>query len=71
MKGDAGKIRCCYQCGERRVGCHGTCERYLAERKAADDELERREIVRQGMYGVIDSRINNRAFRRNNAKRGG
>ena len=30
------KIKCCYECTERHIGCHATCERYVAERKATD-----------------------------------
>ena len=32
--------KCCYECPERKVGCHSSCERYLAERKALDDEKD-------------------------------
>lgn len=34
------KIRCCYGCEERQVGCHGTCERYIAEKASLDKERE-------------------------------
>jgi hypothetical protein len=34
------KIRCCYGCEERQIGCHATCERYLAEKEALDQERE-------------------------------
>ena len=36
-------IRCCYKCEERKVGCHSTCEKYLAERKVLDEEMEERK----------------------------
>lgn len=31
-------------CPNRAVGCQGTCERYLAFRKARDEELERHHM---------------------------
>lgn len=34
------KIRCCYGCEERQIGCHGTCEKYLAEKASLDKERE-------------------------------
>lgn len=38
-------IKCCKNCTERQVGCHGSCKRYQKE-KAAHDALkeEEREI---------------------------
>lgn len=27
------KIKCCYKCQERHLGCHDTCGRYDAEKK--------------------------------------
>lgn len=27
----SGKPSVCFQCAERKVGCHGSCERYLRE----------------------------------------
>lgn len=29
-------IRCCKDCKDRQVGCHGSCERYLEDRKKLD-----------------------------------
>ena len=34
------KIKCCYECTERALGCHATCEKYIAERKALDEEKQ-------------------------------
>lgn len=65
------KIKCCRNCTERHVGCHGECEKYIAERKKADEEMAARELIRQGMYGAIDSRQNNQVYRRKLRKRGG
>ena len=31
------KITCCKDCEVRTLGCHGTCEKYLAEREALDE----------------------------------
>lgn len=38
----------CIDCVERALGCHATCERYLAARAAAD---ARREAARQKRDG--------------------
>ena len=29
-------IQCCYNCQNRAVGCHGTCQKYIEERKEYD-----------------------------------
>lgn len=34
-------ITCCKDCTERHIGCHGSCQRYLDEAKAANAERER------------------------------
>ncbi len=36
------KIKCCFQCAERHVGCHSECPDYIAERKALDEKNEQR-----------------------------
>lgn len=33
----SGSIKACIKCAERHIGCHGTCERYLEERKKLDE----------------------------------
>ena len=34
-------IRCCKDCQDRFIGCHGTCEKYIAQNKAHQEELKR------------------------------
>ena len=34
-------IKCCKDCAERHIGCHGSCQRYLDEAKDANAERER------------------------------
>lgn len=46
-------IQCCLGCEKRCVGCHATCEAYIAEKAKHDAEREaawsgRREIVGYG-----------------------
>ena len=65
------KIDTCRDCPDRRVGCHGVCERYREARRALDEANERTAAARAGMYGVIDSRRNNRAFRKNRRQKHG
>lgn len=31
------KIRCCQNCQNRVIGCHGTCQKYLEERKQLNE----------------------------------
>lgn len=33
-------IRCCFECEKRCVGCHATCEAYIAEKAKHDAENE-------------------------------
>lgn len=35
----------CRDCTERKVGCHSTCEKYLAFRKRVDDWHKKRELA--------------------------
>lgn len=30
-------IKCCMDCADRHVGCHGTCDRYITEKKAQEE----------------------------------
>lgn len=39
------KISCCYNCENRTIGCHGSCESYKAER---DARAEMRRSVNLG-----------------------
>lgn len=52
----------CFQCTERRVGCHGSCERYAAWVKA---ERERKEAERaaKAEKNALDEYINERIER--------
>lgn len=34
------QIRCCKDCSDRHVGCHGECERYISEKKSIDEYNE-------------------------------
>lgn len=31
-------FECCYKCTERHAGCHASCEKYLATKKAYDEK---------------------------------
>lgn len=41
-------IKCCKDCQDRHIGCHGSCQRYLDEAKAANEERERRWKEKKG-----------------------
>lgn len=51
-----GRISCCRECvpPERHMGCHGTCKRYLAEKKAHEEELERIRAWHEELRDVND-----------------
>lgn len=34
-------ITCCYECADRRVGCHSVCKQYLAEAEQRQKENAR------------------------------
>ncbi len=39
-------IRCCKDCQERHIGCHGKCEKYQAENQAHLTEKARLDNIR-------------------------
>lgn len=41
-------IECCKDCRKRHIGCHGSCQRYLDEAKAANAERERLRKEKKG-----------------------
>ena len=47
----------CYNCAERRVGCHAGCERYQAWRQGYDAEQEVKRREKQQRVGVEDIMI--------------
>ena len=52
-------IRCCYKCTERHDLCHSTCERYLAEKAATDEERTKLYAEKQ-----IDADLSNLGWHR-------
>ena len=42
----------CYQCEDRRTGCHGECERYAVWRKGMDEKKEA-ELNAKSANGII------------------
>lgn len=49
----------CYQCADRQLGCHSTCEKYLAFDK--DNAKTREDIYKKR---EIEYRLNNRKEKR-------
>lgn len=41
-------IKCCKDCTERYIGCHGTCKKYLDEVKAENEKKERLRKQKKG-----------------------
>lgn len=54
----AGRVKCCYMCEDREVGCHSTCSRYIEEKQLAAEEKaavekkkrELRSLYRRGRW---------------------
>lgn len=40
-------IKCCKDCKKRTVGCHSTCDVYIAERAKFDEERKDAAVARQ------------------------
>ena len=40
-------IKCCKDCEERQVGCHGWCPRYLNEKDAYDKKKAKEKEARE------------------------
>lgn len=55
------RIKCCYKCEERKIGCHSVCEKYISERRAV--ALVSEERVKKSNNRVIYSKT-----RRNKGK---
>lgn len=43
------KVTVCKDCRDRQVGCHGSCERYITEKKQKVDE---HIAMRKAYYGL-------------------
>lgn len=45
-------IKCCFGCKDRHAGCHGSCERYAAEKAAYEKgrEEQRERLLREWDY---------------------
>ena len=37
----------CYECGERKVGCHGTCKRWKQAREQRAQKREKRNAAKK------------------------
>lgn len=46
------KYNNCYGCKERKLGCHSTCEKYLADKAAADAIKENIKKTKQEMNDI-------------------
>lgn len=51
----------CKGCGSRKAGCHATCEKYIAEKKAWDEkqaEMRKQKNIRDGLDWQVINNIN-------------
>ena len=44
----------CKGCTDRKVGCHSTCEKYLAESAENAKNMEQIRKVKDGEYAAVD-----------------
>lgn len=52
-----GGIRCCLNCQDRHVGCHGSCDRYKAENEAHLDYLAKVRAERRAQTAGYSERL--------------
>lgn len=62
------KIRCCFECKDRKLHCHSTCERYLKEKEEYSKEVRNvlsekskeriaRDTKREGIKRMKDKNV--------------
>lgn len=49
------KIKCCYKCEKRSLGCHANCDTYKSERKMLDDYNENVRKIKEEENAVISN----------------
>lgn len=59
----------CKGCAERHVGCHSTCERYKAFRKALEEKRMRERMENEATYSLIEQAQRRKEERRRKDKR--
>lgn len=63
------KIKCCYKCKDRHLGCHSDCEKYIGEKAELERIKERRMKQRESDLVVIAGSLktkNKQALRKKN-----
>lgn len=55
-------IKCCKDCTERHIGCHGSCPEYIAQAQAAREEREKPcevgdKVFQQNGVDVFESQV--------------
>ena len=48
------KIKCCFECQKRYVGCHSECADYIKERAEANNETKRIRVEKNKRTSVDD-----------------
>lgn len=63
----------CRDCHERHVGCHGTCQRYIAYHDEHERQLERirKEKAVKSMIGSYAYEAKRRMMKRGHKRKGG
>lgn len=50
------QIWACYKCVDRKIGCHSTCDKYLAERKKNDEIHKKHDEERRRLDDIYNYR---------------
>lgn len=53
------RISCCYGCEDRKVGCHGTCEKYIEECKQWKEQKDFLKAKNANVVGYSNFSYNN------------
>lgn len=64
------KVYCCKDCQERFIGCHATCEKYIAQNAAHLEEKQREKEIKSVERMMKDYRVRERYRTVRKRKRG-
>ena len=54
------KVTCCLGCGNRKVGCHGSCETYIKQKEANDELKATMQKEKALNFAVAETHYRNR-----------
>ena len=54
-----GRIKCCYKCTKRKIGCHSVCKEYTNEKEKFDEANRLIREEKEKYYGIYGNHIYN------------